>query len=201
MDALRFDTLTRLLTRTGSRRRALLAALGGALGTTLGAFSVEEAAAKKSCPPCKKRNKQGKCKKKSDGTTCPDGTCENGRCVATAAPPTPPTCRGLDTPCTADAQCCSGICDSYFDECSDVRFGCDPTIAGHCPGRDMCCTIPSSEPEFICLRDPLTNRRACGSDCQIKDCDDSADNREAVCQGGVCCCPPGATSCKWGPCP
>jgi hypothetical protein len=195
MDALRFDTLTRLLTRTGSRRRALLAALGGALGTTLVAFSVEEAAAKKTCPPCRKRNKQGRCrKKKSDGTKCPDGTCENGRCVATAAPP---TCRGLDSPCTADVQCCSGICDSYFDECSDVRFGCDPTVTGQCPDQGICCTTFSSDGEFVCSPDPLNNPRGCGTTCgNLPNCTSGGGgNNSAQCQNGVCCCPAGTTGC------
>ncbi len=191
MDARRFDTLARLLTRTGSRRRALLAALGGALGTTPGAFSVDEAAAKKKCPPCTKRNKQGKCKKKKpDGITCKNGgTCQGGRCVA-AAPP----CRGLDTPCTADAQCCSGICDSYFDECQAVRFGCDPIIAGQCPDQGICCTIPSSGDEFVCIDNPLTNRRACGG----TSCGDARENcanfgTAAQCQNGQCCCLDGET--------
>jgi hypothetical protein len=60
MDADRFDTLARSLTL----RRHALAALSGALGLVLGASLPEDAAAKKKCPPCKKRNKQGKCKKK-----------------------------------------------------------------------------------------------------------------------------------------
>jgi hypothetical protein len=84
----RFDTLTRSLTTAGSRRRAL-AALGGALGTALSGSVVDGAAAKKKCPPCKKR-KQGTCKKKKpNGSTCPGGTCQGGRCVAVAPPPVP----------------------------------------------------------------------------------------------------------------
>src|SRR5215217_7272703 len=81
MDEERFESLTRSLTTTGSRRRALIAALGGALSLDLGASSLQEAAAKKkSCPACKKRQK-GKCKPKPNGSSCAGGSCRGGRCI------------------------------------------------------------------------------------------------------------------------
>src|SRR5688572_9355878 len=93
MDAERFDSLARSFTAVPTRRRALVATLGGALGV-LGLVHPDETAGKKKpCPPCKKR-KQGKCKKKlPDGTGCSGGTCQNGSCVAAApllSPPPPP---------------------------------------------------------------------------------------------------------------
>jgi len=63
MDADRFDTLARSLMATGSRRHAL-AAHSGALGLVLGR-PYPRTLRPRRCPPCKKRNKQGKCKKKS----------------------------------------------------------------------------------------------------------------------------------------
>ncbi len=82
MDGFDFDALTRSLTTAGSRRRALTGLVSGTLGLVLGASVIEEAAAKKPCPPCKKR-KQGKCKKKKpNGTACGSGrVCQSGRCV------------------------------------------------------------------------------------------------------------------------
>src|SRR5215217_8689977 len=87
MDGTRADTLARSLTAAGSRRGAL-AVLSGALGLILGASSIDEAEAKKKCPPCRKR-KHGTCKrKKPNGTPCPGfGTCQGGKCVV-------PVCSG-----------------------------------------------------------------------------------------------------------
>src|SRR5215217_720802 len=88
MDEIHFDALARTVTAAGSRRRAL-AALSGVLGLALGASSPETSEAKKQCPPCKKR-KNDKCKKdKPDGTACPGGACQSGRCLAPLAPPGP----------------------------------------------------------------------------------------------------------------
>ncbi len=81
MDPSHFDTLARSLYDGRSRRAALASLLGGSLGL-LALVPHEEAEAKKSCPPCKKR-KRGKCKKKlPNGTSCGGGACQNGRCVA-----------------------------------------------------------------------------------------------------------------------
>src|SRR5687767_928145 len=81
MDARRFDTLARIVSTAGSRRRAVATAVGGALAL-LGLADPHDATAKKKCPPCKKR-KQDKCKgKKPDGTACPGGTCRRGSCIA-----------------------------------------------------------------------------------------------------------------------
>ena len=83
MEATRFDTLARTL-GNGASRRVVIGGVLAALG-----LEVVSAAKKKKCPPCKKR-KQGTCRnKKPNGTACPGGTCQSGRCVA-AAPPSVP---------------------------------------------------------------------------------------------------------------
>jgi hypothetical protein len=98
MDGFAFDALTRSLTSAGSRRRALTGLVSGTLGLILAASVIDEAAAKKKCPPCKKR-KKGKCKKKQpDGTACAGGTCRGGSCVLAAPGPVGPVT-------TADAAC------------------------------------------------------------------------------------------------
>src|SRR5215207_4919203 len=85
MDVSRFDSLARSLTLVGSRRRTLAGVLLGSLGL-LGSRAEEAAAKEKHCRPCKKRNNQGKCKKKKpDGTVCgPDQVCSGGACIAPA---------------------------------------------------------------------------------------------------------------------
>ena len=111
MDAECFDTLTRMLTAAGSRRRAL-AALSGAFGLLSLAHPQDATAATsgKCTPKCgecekcqkgdcdkkngKKRCQQGTCKPKAEGTGCSNGACQGRRCVAAAAPapllPPPP---------------------------------------------------------------------------------------------------------------
>ena len=88
MDAERFDSLTRVLTTAGSRRRVLAAALAGALGLQ-GRLQPDDAAAGRRCKPkcsecerCKKgkKGRKGKCKAKSNGTACSTGTCQGGNC-------------------------------------------------------------------------------------------------------------------------
>lgn len=82
MDAQRFDTLTRSLTQTGSRRRAVTAALAGALAL-LGLARPDEAVAGGRCKPkytecetCKK----GKHGKRRQGDNGGDG-CEPSRAL------------------------------------------------------------------------------------------------------------------------
>src|SRR5688572_30849290 len=122
MDADRFDTLARSLTTSGSRRRALTAALAGSLGF-LGLAHPDDATAggkcKPSCPECQtwkkgkchktkhgKVCKKGKCKAKAEGTGCSTGSCESGSCVA----PPPFTCQGkADVTDCGGGQQCSGV--------------------------------------------------------------------------------------------
>jgi hypothetical protein len=146
MDANHFDFLARSLTVAGSRRRALVATLGGAVGVVLGAPPVwETGAKKKSCSQCKKR-KNGKCKPKRNGTACGQGgICQRGSCIcpsgtelcggacvpACAAsgetvrnPITCACCRhgggGSGNPCDpANNDCCSGNCVPGFNICGD----------------------------------------------------------------------------------
>jgi hypothetical protein len=99
MDSARLDSLARSVTAAGSRRRILAAALSGALGLVLRAASIEDAPAKKKCPPCK-RSKRGKCKPKPNGTACAVGTCQGGNCVAADQ------CAS----CTGDQVCSGGAC-------------------------------------------------------------------------------------------
>jgi hypothetical protein len=160
MDADRFDTLTRLASTAGSRRRAVVTAGGGMLAL-LGLAEPHDALAKKKCPPCKKR-KQRKCKKKRpDGTACAGGTCQSGRCVAAPAAPfcqgkadftdcgngmkcsggvcaPPPGC--FNTGCITNGQCCSGFCS-----CID-----GPPPDGICDTTGICAFSSTGQP---CNRD------------------------------------------------
>jgi hypothetical protein len=156
MDADRFDALSRSLTASGSRRHAVAAFLGGVLGSAVGAASIDEATAKKKCPPCKKR-KQGRCKgKKPDGTPCPGGTCQGGQCTTALAPspvcPAPcPFCR-VCNPATAQCEVCPETCEWCFtlsdsstvcgDGGSTVNKPC--ATSGDCPAEDPYCVTSAT---------------------------------------------------------
>src|SRR5688500_8295311 len=133
MDGTRFDRLTRTLTTTGSRRRALGGLLSGALGVLSSGAEHTTAKKKKPCPPCKKR-KQGKCKKKlPDGTACAGGICQNGNCVAQGAgggsrqPPPPPA-----------GTCIDGVKNGSETgvDCGGECFRCG--LGETCASRDDC---------------------------------------------------------------
>jgi hypothetical protein len=169
MDARRFDAIARSLPATGSRRQALVAVLGGVLASALEASSPEEAEAKKKCPPCRKR-KNGKCKKKPDGTVCPGGTCQSGRCAQAIPCPCPSgqTCMGNGScglACTATGQCpgvegqfqcgCAyadaqgqRFCTVPFKKCTDYPQTCSSD--SDCPPDEGClaCANPT---DFRCL--------------------------------------------------
>ncbi len=177
MDPQRFDTLARSLTAAGSRRRALAAILGGALGLSLGATSIEEAAArkKKPCPPCKKRNRQGKCKKKlPDGTACEGGrTCQNGSCLcASGLRPCGATCQQccVNLDCEGGRTCQKGTCACPPDR---PLFCTEQNVCGECCDNIPCCGKTVCEPrEQRCFPN-----RTCGCE----------DTRSVCGNTGLCC--------------
>ena len=203
MDADGFDALARSLTATGSRRRAL-AVLSGVFGLALGTPSPEAAAAKKTCPPCKKRNKQGKCKKKPNGTPCADGSCQRGSCVAAAARPCVPesagtTCAGrcgtwsntcgkaVKCPQCPDGQICltNGSCAlpcTGMGSCPAACLGC-PTTFLNTEGQTHC--VGSSSGTFSCTSmQTCTKTSQCPSGTQCQPCAEESDLRCApLCTG------------------
>jgi len=167
MDAERFDTLARSLTDARSRRGVLVSLLGG----TLGLLGLADTTARnkkgkskntRGCLPCK-RQKKGKCTGRlPDGSGCPDGTCQNGSCVAAALPPSPPpvTCQPNQRPCRGGcipiSDCCIATDCFPGTQCSgpaacDVTGSCiygsqttnrtpctDASPAGTCTGATPC---------------------------------------------------------------
>jgi hypothetical protein len=187
MDAAGFDALTRTFTAAGPRRRAL-AALGGVLGLTLGAFVTGGGAArKKPCSVCKRR-KNGRCKPKRNDTACGGGkVCQRGNCV-----------------CPSGLTDCGGTCvDTATDRfnCSACRNTC---LGGKicqggacvCPGGTEVCgagcrTIETCTDTLQCggraccqgqCRNSRTQPCACDADC----CGEPG-LANLRCQGGVCC--------------
>ena len=152
MDIARFDRLTRSLTETGSRRRALAAAVGGVLGLS-GHVRPEDATASGKCKPkcdecqhCKKgkNGKQGKCKSKPYGTVCSSGNCQGGRCLAATCSDgfkngseTGVDCGGAckrcvsGLGCTNRNDCASNLCSGGTCQAC-TGFPCDTDANGGC---------------------------------------------------------------------
>jgi hypothetical protein len=204
MDANRFDSLVRLFGVAAPRRVAVGGLLGAGLAALLIHLGREDAAAKK------KHHKKGKkCKggKKKCGKQCiPKDDCctaadcgENEKCSDGACEP----CLPQGTACTDDAQCCTGICDTYTNRCQQVRVSC--TSDDQCP-EGRCCdqfggqclyetatqgacvphAFPDDPPDASC------GYLLCGNACS--DLDDGTyefcgQNGSAACRKGRCCCP------------
>jgi len=184
MESDHFDALARTLTSVRSRRQALVAILGGALGMVLGATSIEETEAKKKkpCPACMKR-KKGKCKgKKPDGTACPGGTCQGGSCCvpqetglicAAGCGTRSDTCGGtVSCPCPAGQDClgngsCARTCNSATQNCP---MGCRCSGARSAEGAVIC--TPQSVVTCDQVPQPCTTSTECpqGSVCQFTPC-------------------------------
>ena len=169
-----------------------------------GASSLEGAIAKKKCPPCKKR-KKGKCKKTlPDGTACAGGTCQGGRCGATAPPPGP-TCTCSGGTCSSTGQCicpvgrpCSpGVCCPNGQACSGESCGacpvgitpCDVTVVcGQTSGGQPCACATSAAGVGRCVAatTDLIHCFVCSTDAQ---CDTALglSAGSAVCLSGTGC--------------
>jgi hypothetical protein len=160
MDAIGFDTLTRTLTDTRSRRGSLASLLGGALGL----FGLTQAEAKKKkrpCPPCKKRRK-GKCKATlPDGTACASGTCQRGSCVA-------PSCRdGTRNGNETDIDCGGGSCprcingQSCFTRNDCAGAYCLDTVCQECLTDVQCPNDAHGQCSCQVLAEQPVVKRAC----------------------------------------
>lgn len=179
MDAVQFDTLARSLTSPRSRRGALAAVVGSALGA---AALTETEAKKKPCPPCKKR-KKGKCKANlPDGTGCAGGSCQSGGCVATTTPPPPPP---VCTPsCTNGRTCQAGVCVCPTGK-KDCEGLCIPIAERCCYGESIYCYGNNME---TCCYPPAI--------CCFGVCCANTDGTSRCCNGKALCysteqpCPP-----------
>ena len=128
MDDPRFDAFTKAFTTTRSRRSLsrLLGGIsvGGVLSTLGGTAAL--ARCRPRCGPCK-RCRNGRCRRKPDGTACGDGlTCSGGVCAKE------PDCLGSSSldPCGFDLPpCCSDDCSflAQHCECSGVGQPCHQT--------------------------------------------------------------------------
>jgi hypothetical protein len=168
MNGFHFDMIVRPVPHGLRTRRSLARSfVGVAMAAALARFAGEDADARSRGPPCRRR-KKGRCRKKRpDGTACPGGTCQSGRCIpasstcVAAACPDPGVCKVRacagnvctpvnapnDTNCGGDQVCTGGVCcpfahENCFGVC--VHPKCRGSLAGGCndpcqiPGRACC---------------------------------------------------------------
>lgn len=202
MDSNRFDAFVRSFTIAAPRRSALAGLLGGGLAALLTRFGSDDAEAKK------RRKKKKKCKrsKKKCGKQCiPKANCcqsadcgVNEKCTNGACEP----CLPQGTACTDDAQCCTGICDTYTNKCQQVRVDCESD--DQCPGGSCCGTPPNMQCLYVtatqgaCVPDGEPDA-SCGYLLCGDNCNDLNDGTyeycgfdgSAACRKGRCCCPKG----------
>jgi hypothetical protein len=148
MASVRFDRITRVLTRAPSRR--VLA--GALLGSLLDASAPQETLAKKGkkCGPCKKR-KKGKCKSKPNGAPCGGGkVCQGGKC----------RCR---TTCIIAADCCNG------QDCLSNGSCAKPCTTNQECGEGCGCQLESTEGGKFCV-ELLSCQQASGMYANITGC-------------------------------
>jgi hypothetical protein len=125
MDETRFNQILRVLAVVRSRRDLTRLLFGLITGSAAGATHLGAAA--KKCGPCKKK-KQGKCaKQKRDGTPCPSGTCQNGRCCVPEHPA---------------ATCAGAPCGTALNNT------CGQAVACNCPSGQRC--LPNGSCAIIC---------------------------------------------------
>jgi hypothetical protein len=201
MDANRFDALARSFRVTAPRRTAL-ALVGAGLSAVLASAGGKDADARKNKKKC--RGNKKKCGKKCipKANCCKDGDCaENERCTGGACEP----CLAQGTACTDDAECCTGICDTYTNRCQQVRVSCNDGES--CPGGRCCgdgagggddqCLYRTAK-QGACVPDGQPNE-SCGYILCGNACSDLNDGKyeycgfegSAACHKGRCCCPKG----------
>jgi hypothetical protein len=208
MDADRFDSISRLLSSSSTRRAALPALLASAIGLTSYVHPNKVWAggrckpACRTCQSCKKgkcvrtangkRCKRGKCVSVRNGQRCSGGTCLGGRCAP--FPTLPPPCRRLRQSC--DDDCCDGlVCGD--NGCEKGRV-CLRPLGAECSGDDCNCSqvlqkcSPVTGTCRACVFPEETCQVAddcciCGNDCE---CGTSAGDKKNVCcftQGSINC--------------
>jgi hypothetical protein len=117
MDANRFDMLTRVVPAGKSRRRTVMAALGGSLA----ALSLGTSSARKK--KCKKRKPCPTCATCAAPTTCPPrDTCPARTCfVCHTSSPTPGCRLAPATPPDQDLQMCRDVCGGPYSVVGTAR--------------------------------------------------------------------------------
>jgi hypothetical protein len=190
MDGSQFDSLTRSLSDSFSRRD-LARFLGGlALSGALALLGLTEAEGKRKKKKRKKRRAKSPppspCQGQPDDTPC-NGT---GRCLGGVCNPEPRCIGAVGSSCLADSDCCSGRCgiggscvlstvgqpcfvagDCYSERCVGYRCAQGATADGaQCSGNAQC---------PFCSSDELCASGQCG-------CTGAGANTQCTCRRAAC---------------
>ena len=172
MDPVRFDTLSRSLRRTPSRRTALRTSLGGIALAALGWASAAPASRAK-----KKRKKKGPacpaCPAPPAGVCCAEGQAVcGGACVELNT--NSRHCGTCGKRCQLNAICVGGTCTCVNGTCGSPNQSCCPPGSGTCS-----CTLPGNGFTRADTCDPVASCPADMTPCVGPEC--------------AACCPAGTT--------
>lgn len=159
MDADRFDSLTRTLTETPSRRTVVRLGVGGGLAALLG-LAETEAKKKKRKKKCKGKKKcGGKCIPKTDcctGADCIFGQiCAQGQCVTGQG-----TCPSGANWCANAGSLCSGgdcMCFQTMDNQTRCGMSLDDQTCGRCVVDSQCAALYPDIPGVFCANSTQAN--------------------------------------------
>ena len=191
MDTQRFDRLVRVFADPSQSRRAALGLLGAGLISLLPSIGIQDSEARVRCGANEKRCGRH-CIPQDD--CCKDDDCLlNEHCVSGACE----SCFAQGAACTDDAECCTGICDTYTNKCQQVRVNC--TSDDECPNGRCCSTfggqcLYKTATQGVCEPELSCGFVLCGDRCS-----DETDGTyqfcgfegSAACRNGRCCCPKG----------
>lgn len=201
LDGNHFDAFVRSF-RLVPRRTTIGALLGAGLAALTigrGPLGHDAEAKKRRNKRCRggKKTCRNRCIPKED--CCTDANCgENERCAGGTCE----TCLGQGTDCTDDAQCCTGICDTYTDKCQQVRVNCESNgdcPNGRCCDNNQCLYVTATQRECVPDASPSPPNASCGYVVCGDRCSDLSDGTyqfcgfegSAACRNGRCCCPKG----------
>ena len=179
MDDRRFDALTRVLGRGGSRR-ALIKGLLGLVGVTAAGAVLHDTEAAR-------RGQSGPATAVPQPTVPPQATVPPPRPSATTAP----RCPGVQTPCGAGCCCPAGTTKCGADCCPDGQAECcdGACCYGTCFGEELCCPAGSRACDGVCYPGGCCTVADCGLSCQVCGADHvcrSCEEAGQVCENGTC---------------
>jgi hypothetical protein len=180
MDGSRFDSLTRSLSETVSRRHLTRFMGMVALGGSLSLLGLAEAEAKRK----KKRNRKKRGRTGSPPSPCEgqpdDAPCNGtGRCLGGVCNPEPQCIGAGGRACRVGSDCCSGTCSEF---CAMAAVGRQCVVAGDCvSGRCL---------GYRCALGTLRNGQSCSHDerCASGQCGCTEDgaNPQCICRRATC---------------
>jgi hypothetical protein len=194
MDADRFDTISRSLSTTSSRRGALRL-LAGSLVGSLVRLGAGDAEAHNALEKCKKKSgkEKKKCIKKAKAHnathrapacvgSCAGKLCGDNGCGGSCGPCFRGSCQGGICLCPTGEEVCNSAC---IATCAQVELR-DPDTCDCCTANGQECDLPDQCCSGSCV--PESGIMVCQGQEGLEACTWGAQCRTGVCDAGRCTC-------------